>query len=158
MTGCSLLFISVAAHGMRPLPLHFLDVCVLSVVQSIALLPGLSRLAFTCAAGCFLGFPLATAWSLSWLMYIPLMAAAVTKSMLWLYQQKGNVQLLNLPMVLVMLSSGIISLVIVQSLTWFIQSSLFLIFGLYMLAPLSVWLLLRNWPTRIHSNGSKKEG
>jgi|GEM_PF-3047159 undecaprenyl-diphosphatase len=143
ITACCSFFIAFHAQGMRLLSLNFFDAIILGVMQGIALLPGISRLALTTATACFLGFALPQAWSLAWLIYMPLMIAASAKSIIKLILTNKLNELLNPRVAFVMLGSGIVSLVIVQWITWFIQPTLFFFFGLYMVMPLAVWLLLR---------------
>ncbi|CAN5211257.1 undecaprenyl-diphosphatase UppP [soil metagenome] len=115
----------------------------LGIAQGIAIMPGISRLAFTTAAGCCLGFSLLHAFIISWLIYVPLMAAAIAKSGINLYQKGTLSQLLNIKTCLVMLVSG--------ALSWylFIRLLLPLIFlnkwwllGWYMALPIGLWILL----------------
>lgn len=120
----------------------YLDALFLGVAQSIALLSGISRLALTTAAGCWLGFSLPQSFFISWLIYVPLMAAASIKSIGGLYKKHALGKLLNLPYVLVMLISGGISYMVFVIVALMVQENIFFLWGYYLLIPIAVswWL------------------
>ena len=120
------------------------DAIILGFAQSVALLPGISRLAFTCSVGCLLGFSLVDSFFLSWLIYAPLMAVACAKSILDLYKQHALKQLLNLPIALVIIISGVVSYLVLIMITMMITTNTFFLWGWYLMLPLAlcVWLAI----------------
>jgi undecaprenyl-diphosphatase len=123
--------------------LSFFDAIILGFVQGLASLPGISRLAFTCSIGCWLGFSLYDAFFLSWTMQVPLMAAAFSKSCKDLYQIRGFTQVLNVPIGLVILFSSGVSVIVMKLLLQMTQNNTFYLFGWYMFLPLIVWMVIK---------------
>ena len=142
ITALALLFTGSCESLHSSFQLSFLGAVFLGLVQGIALLPGISRLAFTTAAGCCLGFPLLHAFTLSWLMYIPLMGAAILKSIINLYHKGTLAQLLNWRTCLVMLMSGIISWYVFTRVLYLILINKWWLFGWYMILPIGLWVFL----------------
>lgn len=120
---------------------NFTTAIYLGIVQGIALLPGISRLAFTTAAGCCIGIPLLHSFYISWFMYVPLMIAAIGKSVINLYRKGTLAQLLNWRICLVMLVSGIISWYVFTRVLYLILINKWWLFGWYMLIPIGLWVL-----------------
>jgi undecaprenyl pyrophosphate phosphatase UppP len=120
------------------------------IVQGIALLPGISRLAFTTAAGCCIGIPLLNSFYISWFMYVPLMIAAIGKSTINLYHKGTLRELLNWRTCLVMLVSGIISWYVFTRVLFLILINKWWLFGWYMLIPIGLWVLLSKKKTNFH--------
>lgn len=114
----------------------------LGIAQAIALLPGISRLAFTCAAGCWLGLGLFNSFVYSWLIMIPLMAAAAAKAVLTLYRNGTLGQLLNWRICLAMLVSGAVSWYVLKGVLVLIATDTWWVLGWYMAFPIAWWLLL----------------
>lgn len=141
ITALVLLYTGSCSGISSDFTLSFLGAVFLGIAQGIALLPGISRLAFTTAAGCCLGLPLLHAFSISWLMYIPLMAAAIVKSIINLYSQGTHAQLLNWRICLVMLVSGILSWYVFTRVLFIILINKWWLFGWYMILPISLWVL-----------------
>lgn len=127
--------------------IRFTDAVILGLVQGLALLPGISRLAFTCSIGCWLGFSLYDAFLISWTMQAPLMAAAFMKSLKDLHQPAVRRQILNLPIGLVMLGSSGISFLALYAVGQMAHQANWYWFGFYMLMPLLVLILLRSYPS-----------
>ncbi len=145
VTACALWLTAwcLSTHSIGVWQYH--DAIILGIAQSAALLPGISRLAFTCSVGCLLGFSLIDSFFLSWLMYAPLMAAACAKSILDLYKQHALKQLLNPPVLLVIIMSGVVSYVVFMAVTMMINANTFFLWGWYMMLPLAlcVWLAIK---------------
>ena len=118
------------------------DAFILGCAQSIALLPGISRLAFTCAVGCWLGYPLLDAFFLSWLLQLPLMAAACLKSVIELGHSANRNRILNWYTILIMIGSGCLSWYVLRGIIFIINAKYFYLFGWYMVIPFFVWLWL----------------
>lgn len=143
------LFSTSVCSGSKSIALlSFGDAAILGFVQGLAFLPGISRLAFTCSVGCWLGFSLSDSFFLSWTMQVPLMAGAFAKSCKDLYQSRAIKQVLNLPIGLVMLVSSGIGILLMKLLLQMTAKNTFYLFGWYMFVPLILWMMLQN---RAHS-------
>lgn len=135
------LFLTVWCHCSKPIiQMNYIDAAVLGLVQGLAVLPGISRLAITTAAGCWLGYSVADAFFLSWTMHVPLMVAAFMKSLKDLHQLGALTQVLNLPLGLVMLVSSGISILIMKLLLQSACQNYWYLFGWYMILPLIIWI------------------
>ena len=119
---------------------HFTDALLLGCAQSLAFLPGISRLAITCAAGCMLGFSLMDAFCLSWLIQAPLMGAAFLKGMYNIAQSNKLGQILNWRIVLIIIASSGISWYALQFVVSTIKSGVFYYWGWYMILPITTFL------------------
>lgn len=114
----------------------------LGLMQGIALLPGISRLAFTTAGGCFLGFSLFHSFFVSWLIYLPIMAAAGGLSAIKLYQDGTLKELLNWRICLAMLVSGVMSWYVLRFVVGLLLTQKWWLLGWYMIIPTGLWVLL----------------
>jgi len=112
---------------------------VLGIVQAMALLPGISRMASTYAAARWLQLPAHKAFEISLLIQWPLICAAFLNSLYIVGYTQLSAQFLNLPMVFIILGSSIAAwyglclvyrLAIANTLWWF---------ALYMIIPMMVW-------------------
>jgi undecaprenyl-diphosphatase len=134
------LFATAWCAGMRSIEfLSLSDALILGFAQGMALLPGISRLAFTCSIGCALGFSLYDAFFISWTLQAPLMAAAFIKSLKDLHQPAVRRQVLNLTAGLVMLGSSGISIFFMQQVLRMAKNNTWYFFGWYMFVPLLIW-------------------
>ena len=115
---------------------------ILGLAQSLAFLPGISRMAFTVAVGCWLNYSVMDAFFLSWLIQIPLMIGGSTKGAKELMQSNTIGEILNLPMVLVMIMGSGISWYILYIVFYTIKANTFYFFGWYMILPLAFWIWL----------------
>ena len=140
VTSFSLIFSSSYVLGSELSFWDYHTFIVLGIAQGIALLPGISRLAFTTAAGCCMGIPLLHSFIISWLIYLPLMIAALTKSSINLYQKGTLTQLLNWRTCLVMIVSGIISWYVFKGVLFLIVINKWWLFGWYMIIPMGLWV------------------
>lgn len=140
ITGLALLLTGTCDPINSNFEWSLLGALFLGLVQGIALLPGISRLAFTTAAGCCMGLSLFRAFFVSWLIQIPLMVAAVCKSMINLYFKGTLAQLLNWRTCLVMLVSGVISWYALDLVVWLIITQKWWWLGWYMIIPISLWV------------------
>jgi len=139
------LFSTIWCFGNKSIELwYYSDAFILGCAQGIALLPGISRLAFTCAVGCWLGFSLTDAFSISWLIQVPLMGAASLKSILDLWQARRLNEVLNLPISLVMLISGSISYIAFLMVVYMIKMQIFYLWGWYMVLLFLIWGWLKD--------------
>ena len=135
ITMLALFFTAFCTSGSQ-IEWQYRDALLLGIAQGIALLPGISRLAFTCAAGCWLGYSLVDSFFLSWAIQAPLMAAACAKSIIDLARAGKLAQLLNLRMGLVMLVSGIASGAAFMLMVYMIHANTFFWWGWYMFIPM----------------------
>lgn len=139
------LFSTIWCSGGKSLELwQYSDAIILGCAQGIALLPGISRLAFTCAVGCWLGFSLIDAFCISWLIQAPLMGAACLKSILDLWQTKRLKEVLNLPISFVMLISGSIGYIAFLLVIYTIKMQIFYLWGWYMILLFLIWGWLKD--------------
>jgi undecaprenyl-diphosphatase len=138
--------------------INFSDVVILGFAQGLAVLSGISRLAFTCSVGCWLGYSLYDAFFLAWTIQVPLMTAAFAKSCKDLYQMGALKQILNLPIGLVILFSSGVSICIMKLLLQMTQNNTFYLFGWYMPAPLIVWIWLIKFGSKSNVRDIQKSG
>lgn len=137
------LFYTAWWPGSKLLNWHYTDALIVGFAQGVALLPGISRLAFTCAVGCFLGFSLYDAFCISWLIQVPLMAAAFAQSIWKLWGTNKLKQLINMPLALIILISTAVSWMVLQIMIQAIHANLFFVIGWYMIIPLAICIALR---------------
>lgn len=97
---------------------YLFQAIILGVAQSCAFLPGISRLAITYGAACALGHSPANAFALSWLIVLPLFAAAATKSVITVANAGLLGQLLQPDILLVIIISSIVAW---YGFVWFAQ-------------------------------------
>lgn len=115
---------------------HISDAIILGLTQSIALLPGVSRLALTCFVGCLLGFSLLDAFCLSWLLQVPLMILAIVKSLASKSDRAKLWQSLNLQICLAIIISSGLSWIAFLLVIKIIQLNGWYLFGWYMILPI----------------------
>ena len=144
ITVLALFFTAFCSVNGSNLEWQYHDALLLGIAQGIALLPGISRLAFTCAAGCWLGYSLVDSFFLSWTIQAPLMAAACAKSIIDLIRSGKLAQLLNPRSGLVMLVSGIASGAAFMLMVYMIHANTFFWWGLYMFIPMMFWFMVRD--------------
>jgi len=82
---------------------NYRNALMLGFVQSIALIPGISRLGSTFVCARWMGFSVRKALQLSFLIEWPISCAAFLKGMHALYQENKIVELLQLKVILVMI-------------------------------------------------------
>ena len=115
---------------------------IVGVVQAVALLPGISRLGTTYAVSRWLGISNRRSFEISFLIQAPLILAAFAKSALVLMNEHCLGQILNLPIVLVMMMATgaawyglrLSAYTAIHNYWWY--------FALYMMLPLGIWLVL----------------
>jgi undecaprenyl-diphosphatase len=137
----SLLFVPQTSNNQNSeqLPAPTISTALwLGGVQGLALLPGISRMAATFVAARWKGLSSEHALEFSCAIEVPLIGAAVIRSLLELVASPNGIQLLNGPSALVMLFSGIIAYYCFY-LTWLLAiSDRFWWFGLYVAGLLAV--------------------
>lgn len=138
------LFATSHCTGNKPITdWYFSDALVIGLMQAISFLPGVSRLAITCLAGCLLGFSLFDAFCLSWLLQVPLIFLAVLKSVASRSDRAKLWQLLNIKTCLAIIISSLMSWMILMLVITIIQLNAWYLFGWYMILPITIWLWVR---------------
>lgn len=140
----SLLFVPQMLHDQKnenlPCPTISTALC-LGAVQGIALLPGISRMAATFVVGRWRGLSHEHALEFSCVIQIPLIGAAIIRSLVELMRSPLGTQLLNGSLALAMLFSGIIAYYCFY-LTWILAiTGRLWWFGWYILGLLAVLAL-----------------
>jgi undecaprenyl-diphosphatase len=115
---------------------------VLGVVQGFALLPGISRLGSTYVAARWLRLSPRASLEISCAIQVPLIVAAVLRSVLCLYKSGEIFQLLNVPTGLVMLVATIIAYYGLCLVNYMMKNNRVWLFSLYMIVPMVGWYLL----------------
>lgn len=116
---------------------------LLGLAQSIALMPGISRLGFTYALARWLGISSKRSFEISFLIQVPLILAAFSKALIVTVRHGTMLQILNLPIVLVMLSA--------TGLAWYglrvtytaAQRNYWWYFAVYMIIPIVAWVIIK---------------
>ena len=139
ITGLSLITTIGCGYGKPIMHWNFIDAVFFGLAQSVALLPGISRLAITCSMGCWLGFSLKDSFCLSWLVQAPLMALAIIKSIGDMWSLPKDRQLLNMPIAATMLISSALSWYILQIVVAMAHKNMWYLFGFYMIVPCIIW-------------------
>lgn len=120
---------------------HMSDAVILGFSQAIALLPGVSRLAMTCFVGCLLGYSLADAFCLSWLLQAPLMILAIAKSIALGADRVKLQRLLNIKTCLAIIVSSGISWIVLLLVVKMIHMQSWYMFGYYMILPIILYVI-----------------
>jgi undecaprenyl-diphosphatase len=118
------------------------DALILGLVQGIALLPGISRLAATYSAGRWLRMNSLHAFELAWFIQVPLILAAFAKSLMVIANTGAWRDLLNLPLALVIVSASGIAWCVFIAMTHIVQKNRVDLFAWYVLLPLALSLLM----------------
>ncbi len=115
---------------------------LLGMVQGIALLPGISRLASTYVAARWLGLPSNKAFEVSWLIAFPLMLAAWANSLRLIVFKQQALFLLSWQVLFVMAVAAIASYVLLKWSAQLAYKNEWWRFGIYMLVPIVISILL----------------
>ena len=99
-------------------PLRWDKALVIGLVQGIALLPGISRLASVFVATRWLGYNNRQAFEISWMIQVPLIAAAATKGLLALYKQHHLFGLKYWHLWIVVMAATVLSWYTLQMCAW----------------------------------------
>jgi len=143
ITACVLLSIYFIS-GNRKNSFNLRTAIILGIVQGLALLPGISRLATTFVCACWLGFAPRKAFELSWLIAVPLFLAAGVQGLYKIAQLPGtfNIVYASLPYVLI---AGIIAYFALKLTAYLFYTNRAWWFGVYIIVPitltLAVWLV-----------------
>lgn len=145
--GIGFLITAIAAFSLRwckegTQSFTFFSALVLGVVQSIALLPGISRLGMTYAVARWLGISSRRAFEISFLIQTPLIGAAFGRSTYIFIKYNLLTQVLNLPILLVMLSATGAAWYGLKITAYSATHRLWWYFAVYMSIPLSAWLIV----------------
>lgn len=114
----------------------------LGVVQSCALLPGISRFASTYVCARWCGKTAQAAFELSWLIQFPLIVAGSVHGVCGLYMSGLSAELLHPSMLFVILMATMIAwYALCMMYRMAIQERLYIV-AYYMIVPLMIWILL----------------
>lgn len=134
-----------------------IDACLLGVVQGCALLPGCSRFGLVYVVASWRGFSSISAFVLSWLVHVPLMGAAIAKSMLWVLMHPES----HSNLVAIIIDSYIAVLIIMATMLGYgafvyavmtAHRKRLYIFSFYMILP--VLFSLGLWMLRYHNTNN----
>lgn len=126
-----------AKHSLNDWQLVY--ACCFGIIQSFAILPGISRLAITSVGGCLLGFSLYDSFIISWLLQLPLMAGAFIFSIQDLFVRNKKQQVLNWKLALIILFCSLISYFFLSLVMYTLRKKIFFAWGFYMIIPLMLW-------------------
>ena len=129
MTAC--LLYSLRWCRTKPSVWNLHSALILGLVKGIAFIPGISRFAITFVTACWLGIVPRRAFQISFLLHWPLIVA----SCLYSYYVLGPSvnELLNLPLLLGMLFSGIIAYGMLSGVAWMAHRNYLWIWSLYLI-------------------------
>lgn len=113
---------------------------VLGVIQTLAVVPGVSRSGATIFGGMFMGFNRKTAADFSFLLAIPTMAAASGYDLLKTSGEFSQHQYILLAIGL--LGSFVVAYVVVKQLLKYIQNHTFMVFGWYRIVAAILFYLI----------------
>jgi len=123
-------------------PLRWYHAFTIGLVQGIALLPGISRLASVFVATRLLGYNNRQAFEISWMIQVPLIAAAAAKGLLMLYHEH-NVQLFNdWHLWVVVAVATLISWYTLRLCAWLVRNNRVWWCAVYMIVPFSISILM----------------
>jgi undecaprenyl-diphosphatase len=115
---------------------------ILGMVQGIALLPGISRLASTYVVGRWMGLKPHKAFEISWLIFFPLLCAAFLNSLRIIIFKQEALFLLSWHILLIMAIAAIGSYFLLQWSARLAYAHKWWRFGVYMLVPIVISILL----------------
>lgn len=118
------------------------DAIILGVVQGVALLPGISRLAATFVAARWLGYSNERAFHLTWMIQWPLIAAASMLGYYNLYKQHMLAEFYSGWMLLAYLLAGVGAYAALWMLHWCVMRNRVWWFAYYMILPAGLALFL----------------
>ena len=143
VTAIALFSLKYLAEGKGVIEWNYKHAVALGVVQSLSLMPGVSRFATTYVASCWLGYKRQDAFALSFLIQFPLLFGAACKGLLALRGYFESIQsLFDLQLLFVILSASCISyLVLCGMYVLVIRKQLWYI-SWYMAVPILLSVLL----------------
>ena len=136
------LLLSVRWCSTTYTPYSLPKACILGVVQGLALLPGISRLASTYVIARWLQLSPQHALETSFAIQAPLIIAAMARGILCAVNSVHLHQVLNATTGLVMIISSIVAYQGLMMVSALARSHRLWLFSYYMIIPLTVWLLL----------------
>lgn len=123
-------------------PLRWYHALIIGLVQGIALLPGISRLASVFVTTRWLGYSNRQAFEISWMIQVPLIAAAAAKGLLLLYKNH-SVHLFNDWHLWVMvIVATVISWYTLHLCAWLVRTNRVWWCAVYMVIPFIVSILM----------------
>jgi undecaprenyl pyrophosphate phosphatase UppP len=143
-TSC-LLFSTALDFGNVLFDWNICHALLLGLAQSLALLPGVSRLACTVAAAHWLGYSLHDSFVISWLIHLPLMSAASAAGIYALAYKKFFTNFFTKKTILMLLAATVLSYLLLTLVMQTIDLSIFYLFGWYMIMASAVaYSVLKN--------------
>lgn len=139
---CSLSFLPDKDEA-RAMPMSFFAAGVLGMVQGISLLPGISRFGTTFVAARWLSFSRLQAFFISFLIELPISAAACLKGLYGVYHTQLLSEILNPTALFIMVIAGCGAYKGLQYMRDAVEQTTLLPFGMYMfgIAAVTYWLL-----------------
>lgn len=116
---------------------------ILGIVQSIALLPGISRFGSTYVAARWLGLAPRKALEISWLIQMPLMGASFLYSLIVFWQLGIPDQVLNIGTALVMMGASIGGWYALRIAAYASNHNRMWWFACYLIIPFMLWALFK---------------
>ncbi len=139
-----------ATSSKVPETLSVKKVILLGLIQGIAILPGISRLASTYCVARWLGISPRRSWEFSFLMLFPLMVAAIMHDVLAFYTgyaqlakyKQGLDIFFSIPVILTILCASGVSFFVLRFTNKLVLERKVWLFGFYMIIPLTILLLI----------------
>jgi undecaprenyl-diphosphatase len=112
----------------------FISALIIGCVQGIALLPGISRLASTYVAGCWLGFTPLIALTLSLTIQFPLIIAALIETFYEIHSKNIRLSVISLSSMRVwwVVVASMVSFMLLWGVAFLAYANLMYLFGWYM--------------------------
>lgn len=117
-------------------PLKLNDAVIIGLVQAIALLPGISRLASVFVTTRWLGYTNRQAFEVAWMIQVPLIAAAATKGLLHLYKQHELVAFCDWHLWITIAIATLLSWYTLRLCSWLVKNNKVWWCSIYMIIPL----------------------
>jgi undecaprenyl-diphosphatase len=126
--------------GSKKITLY--DAGIVGLVQAIALLPGISRLASVFVASRWLGYSNRHAFEIAWMIQVPLITVASIKGMYELYRHQQIDSLTHWQLWLTVIGATILSYGTLYFCYWLVRTNRVWWLAWYMLLPLCITLAL----------------
>ncbi len=117
--------------NQKPQDLSLKDGVILGIIQGVAVLPGISRLASTFVGGVWLGYSYHQSLRYSFLIHIPLMVCAIVKACIGVFQYPADFFLLDRYFYMVLLMASVIAFCFLHFLSAMVERRSVWKFGWY---------------------------
>lgn len=143
VTAIALLSLKYCADGKNVIEWNYKHAVILGIVQTMSLMPGISRFATTYAAGCWFGNKRQDAFALSFLIQFPLLLGAACKGLLALRCYSESIKsLFDLQLLFVILSASCISYLLLYGMYVLVRRKQLWYISWYMAVPILLSILL----------------